>query len=456
MRRRHRRIDQKGGVDPRLGINGSEEVDPIDSLTPKFDPAFAGAERLMAQYLESLAYPTPPSSFGDPIISDLSHIPVLMLSLRESLVPASLAIAADSEVAQLLETRGGQQAFINELSSGSRVDTNPGDLALQFLSAAVKWEYLFGRPISAAGLRKRLNENLTHLRAGLKGARVPTFRIIGYAGLPLEAGASIDTAWGRVIPSPKPSLAATIAAASGGRGILGASALLLIESSFDLVISWEALPPLLAQDEVPDSVFTLLPLAFLLATESQDRVAPTLLWMAGLQRVLGLGFGMGTYQFGPVLTRRNTPLTSDEGAAAAQWSSLISGNHNRNIDVAVRRCLSSAALRLDPADRLMDAVIAWENLFGASPETSFRLAAAIAKLLADKDGRVDLLKTLRDLYRRRSEVAHGANLQTISEDADAALDVAVRCLRLLYRDRVDLLSLAKSDQRANQLLLMDP
>ncbi len=105
----------------------------------------------------------------------------------------------------------------------------------------------------------------------------------------------------------------------------------------------------------------------------------------------------------------------------------------------------------------MDAVIAWENLFGATPETSFRLAAAIAKLLShDPEERRDLLRRLRELYRRRSEVAHGANVETVAQDADDTLDIAVRCLRCLYKDRTDLLAMEKSDQRANQLLLIDP
>ena len=56
----------------------------------------------------------------------------------------------------------------------------------------------------------------------------------------------------------------------------------------------------------------------------------------------------------------------------------------------------------------------------------------------------------------RSEVAHGANVQTVKEDAEAALDIAVQCFRMLYDSRADLLAMDKSEQRANQLLLIDP
>jgi len=428
----------------------------MDPLIPRFDVATEPAARLLNAYLDQSAS-FPPASFGDPHFTDISNLAVILLPLGEALNAAGDGIAKDPELRELLRTKQGQQAFVGELSNGSRLDSNPRELALQLLAAAAKWEYLFTRPLTSSGLSRRLDENLAYLRAGLRGELVTSIRIIGYTGLPLEPGTSIETPWGRLIPSPKPSLGAVIAATSGTPYAQAASALLLIEAKFTLDISWEAQPPLLPRDTVPSHAFNLLPLAFVLATEGDSRVVPTVLWEMALPRVTGLGFGAGRHLFGPSWTSRSTGLDSGELASVGRWCSLLEQRHNSNIDIAVRRCLSSGALRQDPADKLVDAVIAWENLFGAAPETSFRLSAAIAKLLSDDPTqRRDLLKRVRGLYQRRSDVAHGANVQTVKQDADDALDIAVRCLRALYDSRADLLGMEKSDQRANQLLLIDP
>ena len=427
----------------------------MDSLTDEFEPAIAAAVGLMNRYLE-VPSTMLAGSFGDPLISDLSNLAVVLLSVQDLLQPAAHAIGQDPQLQDLLRTRNGQQPFMNELAGGSRLDTNPREFALQLLVAATKWEYVLRRPITSAGFRSRLDEDLTYLRAGLGGQEIPTLRIVGFAGLPLETDSIVQTVWGKVIPTPKPSLSAMIAAASSGPGAVGASALLLLERTYQPQVSWEAMPPLLLPELSADRIFMLVSLAFLLATERKQRVGPTVLWTIALPRFIGLSFGSVRYQFGPIWSTRADPLTADELDAVARWSAVLESQHNPNIDLAVRRCLSSGALRLDPADRLMDAVIAWENLFGASPETSFRLAAAISKLLTTvADERRALLKRLLELYRRRSEVAHGANLQSAQEDADEALDIAVRCLRKLYQDRTDLLSLAKSIERANDLLLID-
>jgi len=442
----------------RCGIRSvtSHRQQHMDPLLPQFDFATEAAAGAINAYLEqSSSFQR--VSFGDPHFTDLSSLVVALLPISEALNAAGDAIAKDPELQELLRTKHGQQAFVGELSNGSRLDSNPRELALQLLAAAAKWEYLFTRPLTSTGLSRRVDENLAYLRAGLTGKPVTSIRVIGYTGLPLEPGTSIETPWGRLIPSPKPSVGAVIAATSGTPYGQAASALLLIDAEFALDISWEAQPPPLPRDTVPGHVFNLLPLAFLLATDDGSRVVPTVLWDMALPRVMGLGFGAGRHLVGPSWTSRSTTLDAKELASAIRWCSLLEQRHNSNIDIAVRRCLSSGALRQDPADKLVDAVIAWENLFGAAPETSFRLAAAIAKLLSvDPTQRRDLLKKVRGLYQRRSEVAHGANVQTVEQDAEDALDIAVQCLRMLYDGRADLLAMEKSEQRANQLLLVDP
>ena len=78
-----------------------------------------------------------------------------------------------------------------------------------------------------------------------------------------------------------------------------------------------------------------------------------------------------------------TELSSDECEAVESWCELVEEHWSPRVDIAVRRVLSAAHARADPADRLVDSVIAWENLFGTSEgEPRLRISAAMAWLLA--------------------------------------------------------------------------
>lgn len=77
-------------------------------------------------------------------------------------------------------------------------------------------------------------------------------------------------------------------------------------------------------------------------------------------------------------------LTLDECEAVREWSTIVDTHWGTRIDVAIRRFLSAANARTDRADRLVDSVIVWENLFGTSQgETQLRVSAAMAWLLAN-------------------------------------------------------------------------
>jgi len=100
----------------------------------------------------------------------------------------------------------------------------------------------------------------------------------------------------------------------------------------------------------------------------------------------------------------------------------------------------------------------WENLVGTSAETTFRVTAALAKLLeADKSKRRTLRKELAELYEIRSRVVHGTTIEdrSITDAADRSLKYAVQALRKFYEVRPEWLSL-NSTERADRLLLEEP
>src|SRR5207253_10145003 len=111
--------------------------------------------------------------------------------------------------------------------------------------------------------------------------------------------------------------------------------------------------------------------------------------------------------------------------------------------------------RLDSGDALVDAVMVWENLVGTSSEVTFRVTAALTKLLeSDPSKRRAFRKSLAQIYDVRSRLVHGVAVEQseLSEAAKDAIALAIRALRACYRKGRDWLSLS-STERGDALLL---
>lgn len=92
-----------------------------------------------------------------------------------------------------------------------------------------------------------------------------------------------------------------------------------------------------------------------------------------------------------------TELSENECDALQRWCDVVETQWSPRVDIAVRRLLSAAQARSDASDRLVDAVIAWENLFGTSEgEPRLRISSAMAWLLAETVAeRTDLQKEIK-------------------------------------------------------------
>lgn len=150
-------------------------------------------------------------------------------------------------------------------------------------------------------------------------------------------------------------------------------------------------------------------------------------------------------------------LSHDECASYGRWCELIRRHRAPPIEIAIRRVISAAHIRTEPADRLVDAVIAWENLFGTSEgEPRLRISAAMAWLLADSvSTREQLQARLRSLYDARSKIVHGGLVDNrlIADDANDAFGFAVKTLAALFRDKPELITLGDGAARSLRLLL---
>jgi Apea-like HEPN len=153
-----------------------------------------------------------------------------------------------------------------------------------------------------------------------------------------------------------------------------------------------------------------------------------------------------------------TQVKLDDGAERIEgWSARLAERHPSELDIAMRRVLSAASDRNDPLAGFIDSIIAWENCFGTEAETTFRITAAMAALLEpySAEDRLALQADLKRLYAKRSRIVHGAS-QPHGPEADQlrdeALKAATDCLRGLYRDRPELLTL-KSEERSRRLVI---
>ncbi|WP_157519388.1 HEPN domain-containing protein [Herbidospora mongoliensis] len=128
------------------------------------------------------------------------------------------------------------------------------------------------------------------------------------------------------------------------------------------------------------------------------------------------------------------------------WAGLIHTASSEKVEIALRRLISATTERRNAVDGFVDAVVAWENIFAGTSqgELSFRICAAMSKLLeSDGEKRLALHKTLVAMYNSRSKVVHGAKELSHEEAVAArgyALDVLLRCLRMLYSDYPELLT----------------
>ena len=181
-------------------------------------------------------------------------------------------------------------------------------------------------------------------------------------------------------------------------------------------------------------------------------MVPLLTWSTTLLPFLGAS-SYSTPFLVPKL-RSDAPI-GDRVAEIEDWARVVNSCHTVSVDVAARRLASSVSQRLDSGDALVDAVMVWENLVGTSSEVTFRVTAALTKLLEQEAAkRRAFRKSLAQIYDIRSRLVHGVAVDQseLSEAAKEAIVVAVRALRACYRRGRDWLSLS-STERGDALLL---
>jgi hypothetical protein len=410
-------------------IKAPSDSAEMPSLAAVFTEA---AEDALAERLPVLATLTD----SDKIWAAIAH----PLGARDVEKRAVAAIEGSQLLKPLLD-HGAAGGILTLGRGGTNITAH--NIASGLVADSLRESLLIEGSIERTGLEAAVRRNLRRLAATAREHSYPTWLVMG-VDLNMQPGLTLRLPWGSLV-SPLVQLPGIA---------MMAGPILAVRVS---VRSW--LQRLqndqryrLAEAQA-DRAFLLVGASVALAFD--DVMPPVQRWRA----ILGPGPNSMELWSTPSYSVHGESITPNDVPEVEGWSVRLEVLHDSRLDIAAERLSRARAERNSWEDQLIDAVIAWENICGGSTETTFRVTAALAKLIEQQPGtdREKLLDALGTVYAVRSALVHGRKLERreIVSAAGTAMAVARRALRSLYIDRENLIALS-SDQRAHQLLVQEP
>lgn len=400
------------------------------------------ASRVVPDWFGGLMYP-------DPVLREAQRASFLLPDHHQATTQLMELVFAEPDFASIAPRPGDLDPMVLHPGGGYRMSS--AGLVTSLLSSALQQMFYLRLPIEEGTFVRTVLEGFEEFRRAVRGERVRAYVITGLARISLPEGMQISTPWGVIRPAPPVSSGQPFLEV----GRLRSSCILaeprLIPVKFDRAPSPEqSFDP---ADNAPSRSGYLLPLACALASsDTSNPVAPVVAWSTLLlpfQGGFSYSWSLLPPKFGPEIN------LGEQIGQIEEWARIVDRSHMPSVDIAARRLVSAVAHRLDRSDALIDAVMVWENLLGTTSEVTFRVSAALAKLLErDSVRRRALRKELSDIYGIRSRLVHGAAIDasTLHKACTDAIDVAVKALRASYIRGQDWLSLS-SNERSDAILL---
>jgi len=385
-------------------------------------------------------------------------------------------VLADADLARLYpsgDPSGGRRGYMYTLNRGNSIQS----VLMAPMAIQAAWDSVTVRTANPSpdDLCTVLLRHLDLLRGAIRGERVRVRALVAFTGIKAEDADTIAMPWGSLRPlgdherrlaSPIQEGDVTTTDDAGGQVTVSYGGELVLETTADYRLTikpitddplpgrWPhigSLNDLIAQTEA-------IQLAALLAIPrppAQSVIArPAWTW---IEQLFAFGSNLGWSD------TRSAPgfvpyaLTAEDCRELTRFCELIDRHRQPTADIAIRRVISAVQVRAEPADRLVDSVIAWENLFGTSEgEPRLRISAAMAWLLAsDAATREALQLEIKAIYDARSKIVHGAaaNDPDLPDQANRALGLALDSLRVLFSARDDVLRLGDGAKRSLRLIL---
>jgi Apea-like HEPN len=426
------------------------------------ETALASATRELATVAQQLAPITGAASAGLPASMFArmdAHSLVPSAAIPQMFQLPAFKRAADhigraASLRGVLSTPRRPGPLVGVKASGSMSVLNGEAVATGLVLATLERLTVDGQPLTAPNIEAQLAQFAEELEVGMKGGAVPITRLVGLSGCPLEDGAVIETPWGSLRKASGRLSQITL-------GERTADAVLVLNLRDKLRIQAQGTaPPMMTptaeEMDLQTRWHTLLPLAIILGSDQGTLLAPVPVWQRFVSCVSGYSGLSGWIPPTRLsLGQRNDPLRPAECRLIEGWAERLEVRFDdRHLGVAARRILRAVTGRIDIEDRLIDAVTSWEALVGTGTETTFRVTAALAFLLAEPGAARRIIATrLRKTYGLRSRVVHGAVVNPAELDAAArsAVGDAISAFKRLLTERDDLVEM-ESEARSDRLL----
>jgi hypothetical protein len=388
--------------------------------------------------------------FDDPVLEGgMGTANLIGLALRSHPDAASL-INDDPDFEAIRDVPDQLGPLLQSPASGVRVTAQ--NLISGVLASAALQIYYFNLPSDPATFVRTAIDGFEELRRAVRGEQVRVYGLHGVAYLSLPLGVQATTPWGtlRSAPKPPPSRQAVF------RRQVNATCTLTSTYLAPILFDRSPSPPAYPRPYAVSSPEYLFPLACGLAsTDPEEPIVPLLTWSTTFLPF----YSHSAFSVPPLPTvNRATKEIAATVQSIEEWSRIVSREHRASIDISARRLVSAVSHRGDYADSLIDAVMVWENLLGTSSEVTYRVTAALAKLLAASSAeRQALRKELAKIYSVRSRLVHGASIEQeeLKHASRAAISHAVQALRASYLRGDVWLSMSSTD-RSDQLILGMP
>jgi hypothetical protein len=390
---------------------------------------------------------------SDPVLGQAARIATGVLGQTPSNAAVEV-LTRDPDLAPLRPADGRPDPMVLVPGvGGQRVP--PGGLIEGVIASAQLRMYLLQESHDETTFVRLVIEGFQELKRAVRGELTRIYDIHGLSRLLIPDGEMLTTPWGVVRPAP-------LAGQASGSYVMGrpvANCVLACPRLVRVELDHSDQPAFGMLDATEAATLArptqLLPLACALAAPEQ-RLAPVVVWS---MRLVPFWPNWG-YSWPWAILDLPSESRADEATLRSieEWCRTVDREHHSSVDTAARRVVTAISSRADRADALIDAVMAWENLVGTSEETTFRVTAALAKLIEERpEYRREKQRALRDVYRIRSQVVHGATpeSQRVTEAAEEAITVALEALRRSYRLGTEWLALS-SIERADRLLLEQP
>ena len=317
--------------------------------------------------------------------------------------------------------------------------------------------------ISQEALLQAIEEVISMVRNVADGKTISVPVFIGFHNLGLENIDFLDIEWGK-IRGYKQEIIDLIPQEARPSNLSGENKTLgfILESEYPYKVDFSPInedkkrewPPELEQARSKlDNAQENLSLTFALAIDRKPPIGINPAWTLIVDPI-----SQGTNISWSNKPRSPVPyylLSSDASDSIKYWSSIIESTKDEKIRIAIRRILSSINERTNPIDGFVDSVIAWENLFGANAELSYRISISISKLLeSSPEDRLALQKKIVKFYNDRSQIVHGSkeiSHQDALQKRDQCLNIALSSLRRLYEEHQELIM---DTDRSKKLALM--